>query len=367
MKIPLVNNFIWDKQVRVPVYRHSNLFNKDVYTLNVLFQIRDDYKSNLAGDSIQMLKTKQHIGNMGVNVDVSSSYNISLEKYDVLHIFNVIRAEESYKFVQNSLKQNKPYVLSTIYWNMKEYINKDVYTSSTIEWWSKLNNMRKYIILNASALLPNSEIEMQVLRKDFSANNKYFVIPNCSDWNFYSSSPDSFVSKYGLKDFILCVGRISYRKNQLALIKALKDTDYILVFIGRKSNKKYFQKCKDAANQNVFFISEIKHSELASAYAAAKVHVLPSWFETPGLASLEAGLAGCNIVTTCKGSTKEYFKQYAYYCDPSDIESIKKAVECAYKAPKTDELKECILNNYMWESAALKTLEAYRYVLNTKK
>ena len=31
---------------------------------------------------------------------------------------------------------------------------------------------------------------------------------------------------------------------------------------------------------------------LASAYAAARVFALPSWFETPGLAALEAALAG---------------------------------------------------------------------------
>ena len=33
---------------------------------------------------------------------------------------------------------------------------------------------------------------------------------------------------------------------------------------------------------------------LASAYAAARVFALPSWFETPGLAALEAALAGCS-------------------------------------------------------------------------
>jgi len=42
---------------------------------------------------------------------------------------------------------------------------------------------------------------------------------------------------------------------------------------------------------------------LASAYAACDVFVLPSMFETPGIAALEAGLAGAKIVITKYGGT----------------------------------------------------------------
>lgn len=330
--------------------------------MNVLFHIRNDYKRNLAGDSIQMLKTKEYLEKLGVKVDISCQYNINLRKYDVLHIFNIIKANESYKFVQNALSQRKPYVVSTIYWNMTDYIKNDENTSSTLEWWMKFNDMRKEILDNASALLPNSNMEMHMLKKDFNMNKKFFVIPNCSDRLFYNAKPDSFISKYRLKDFILCVGRISCRKNQLALIKALKNTNFKLVLIGPKSNREYFEMCKKEANRNVTFIGEMKHHELASAYAAAKVHVLPSWFETPGLSSLEAGLAGCNIVTTDKGSTKEYFKDMAYYCDPSNEESINKSITSAYNKTKDNRLRDYIFANYTWETAAQRTLEAYKYV-----
>ena len=53
---------------------------------------------------------------------------------------------------------------------------------------------------------------------------------------------------------------------------------------------------------------------LASAYAAARVFALPSWFETPGLAALEAGLAGCAVAITPYGSTRDYFGDLRAVC-----------------------------------------------------
>lgn len=332
--------------------------------LKVLFQSRGDYKNNVAGDSIQMLKTKEYLEKLDVSVDISSNSRISIEKYDLIHIFNLTRAKESYRFSQNAISQNKPYVLSTIYWNMIYYIKKDKNASSMYEWWAAQNELRREILKNASMLLPNSQIEMEVIKKDFMTDQKSFIIPNCSDSLFYKGRPENFISQYELKDFVLCVGRISPRKNQLSLIEALKGIDLKLVLIGPKSSEEYYGTCRMAAGDNVIFIDKMKHHELASAYAAAKVHVLPSWFETPGLSSLEAGLAGCNIVTTDKGSTKEYFKDMADYCNPSSIESISKAVIAAYNKPKGSILREYILENYTWEAAAKKTQEAYRCVLD---
>ena len=43
---------------------------------------------------------------------------------------------------------------------------------------------------------------------------------------------DQFTQRYGFKDFILCVGRIEPRKNQLNIIRALRGIKSDIVFIG---------------------------------------------------------------------------------------------------------------------------------------
>ena len=86
---------------------------------------------------------------------------------------------------------------------------------------------------------------------------------------------------------------------------------------------------------------------LRSAYAAARVHALPSWIETCGLVSLEAALAGCNVVVSTAGHELEYFRDLAYYCDPANPASIRRAVVQAIEnhdrdAPRREHLKELI-------------------------
>lgn len=334
--------------------------------MNVLFQIRNDYTAHIAGDSIQMQKTKEYLEKLGIRIDISTKYNIDLKEYDIVHIFNTIRINEPYKFAQNAMSQGKPYVLSTIYWNMINYIKNSKETNSSLEWWSKYNDLRKEILNNAAALLPNSNLEMDMLKNDFHIDKTAFIIPNGSDKFFYNANPQKFISMYGVKDFVLCVGRICHRKNQFTLINSLKNTGLKLVLIGPNSDAQYYEMCKNTADDNIIFIDQIKHYELPSAYAAAKVHVLPSWFETPGLSSLEAGLAGCNVVTTDRGSTKEYFMNMVNYCNPSSEDSINKSILDAYNKPKGDILRNHILNNYVWDIAANKTLEAYKKVLNVR-
>ena len=130
-----------------------------------------------------------------------------------------------------------------------------------------------------------------------------------------------------------------------------------------KSKLNYYNLCKKEADNDVIFMDWMNSESLASAYHAAKVHALPSWYETPGLVNLEAGLAGCNIVATDKGSTKEYLRDYAWYCDPAKTASIRRAVLDAFSAEKSPDLRNFICKNFSWEQAAEKTLRVYERVL----
>ena len=90
---------------------------------------------------------------------------------------------------------------------------------------------------------------------------------------------------------------------------------------------------------------------------------MPSYYETPGLAALEGGLEGSNVVITRIGGTREYFGELADYLNPYSIESIRKALVRAYDRPRSDKLQKRILKNFTWDLAAKKTIEAYKSVL----
>jgi glycosyltransferase involved in cell wall biosynthesis len=213
---------------------------------------------------------------------------------------------------------------------------------------------------------------MQRVFADFQLSNtqyNYFSIPNAVDvskFNYDTVKIDAELEKY--KDCILCVSRIEGRKNQLNIIRACKNLPYKFVFVGKASVnfKKYYDKCKNEASENMYFIGQIEHEKLPPLYKLAKVHILASWMETPGLSSLEAAIMRVNIVVTKKGDTEDYFKNYAFYCEPNDTDSIQKAVVAAYNASFDENLHKLIMNSYKWEDTARKTLNAYLSVYNEK-
>ena len=58
---------------------------------------------------------------------------------------------------------------------------------------------------------------------------------------------------------------------------------------------------------NTFFLGEISHDDIYPYYSKAKVHVLPSFRESPGLSTLEAAVFGVNCVVSFHGPVAEYF------------------------------------------------------------
>jgi glycosyltransferase involved in cell wall biosynthesis len=220
----------------------------------------------------------------------------------------------------------------------------------------------------AELIVPNTHAEKDLISAGFSIPEKKFeVIPNGVSERFLDADPSLFIKKYGIKDFILTVGHIGpKRKNILALVKALEKIDHPSVIIGKMLNTGETEEVQKiiSKNKSINLIDELPNDSpmLASAYAACDTFVLPSQFETPGIAALEAALAGAKIVITPYGGTKDYFKDLATYVEPASIEEIKTGIQIALGSHKSDRLKEFIKENFLWESIAKKSQQVYQKI-----
>lgn len=362
--------------------------------MKVLFQSRKTLFTAPGGDTTQIQKTKEYLEKLGVQVDISLDLTPDVSKYDIVHVFNLMRPQELYLQVKNAKKYGKKVALSTIYGPYEEYEKKarggilqkiNQFLSITqIEYlkviaravlnfeFSKgtiiylLNGhkrLQRKIISMVDVFLPNSHSEMKRVAKDFKLSEyNYVSVANAVDVNRFdydSVSVEPDIEKY--KDCVLCVSRIEGRKNQLNIIRACNNLPYKFVFIGKAGAnfKKYEEECKKEANPNMFFLGQIEHEKLPQFYKIAKVHILASWMETPGLSSLEAGVMKTNIVVTKKGDPEDYFGEYAFYCEPDNLNSIKDAVIEAHSKPFDEGLKKRIIENYKWEDTARQTYEGY--------
>jgi glycosyltransferase involved in cell wall biosynthesis len=193
-------------------------------------------------------------------------------------------------------------------------------------------------------------------------------IPHGVDRRFADGDGKAFERAFGVTDFVLCVGRFEFpRKNQLALVEALKGTGLPLVFIGGPDagHESYFEKCRAAAGPEVRFLPPMRHDDpvFRSAFHACKVLVQPALLESPGLAGLEGALGGANVATTEGGSTREYYADCAWYFSPKDPDSIREAVRAAYQAPRDGRMKSRALELFTWDKIAPAQKAAYEQVL----
>ena len=99
--------------------------------MKVLFQSRKTLYSVPGGDTTQIMKTKEYLEKLGVAVDVSLELTPDVSKYDIVHVFNLMRPQELYLQVKNAKKYEKRVALSTIYGPYEEY-EKDQFPGKII-------------------------------------------------------------------------------------------------------------------------------------------------------------------------------------------------------------------------------------------
>ena len=357
--------------------------------MNVLFISRATLYESPGGDTVQILKTAEELRKLNVNVEIGlTSDDFNYEKYDIVHFFNIIRPadilyhfkkskinvistifvdyteSELYagtflrKFITNFLGVDNAEYLKTI---VKSFSGKEKIRSKSFIYKGHYNSV-KYLYENADALLPNSNSEADRLQKKYGITNALlYKIVNSVELT------ENVVPNQKYKDAVICVGRIERRKNQLNLIKAVKELNLTCYIIGKPAinDYGYYELCKEHATKNVFFINDLPQHEIYSIMKAAKVHVLPSWFETTGLVSLEAAYYGCNIVITNKGDQMEYFQDNAFYCEPENVISIKNAILKAYQVPFNECFRKYIENQYNWKQTAEQTKKCYLELMNS--
>lgn len=357
--------------------------------MKVAFIARSSLHTSKGGDTIQIMQTARHLEKLNIKVDIRlTDEKINYKQYDLLHFFNLIRPSDIIPHIE---RQNIPFVVTPLLIDYSEYDrqyrkgisgklfrylspDQTEYFKTIARCAKRQQKLKSFsylfkghrksmetIIRKAAMLLPNSEMEYQQLVQSYSLTPPFSIIPNGIDESLFSFP----ANKQKTRNMVLCVARIEGLKNQLNLIKALNNSNFQLYIIGNAAINQmdYYMQCKKNAATNIHFINYLPQEKLIKYYGEAKVHILPSWFETCGLSTLEAAAMGCNVVITNRGYASEYCKGYAFYCDPASPSSILEAIDKASKDNNHQLFRQKILSEYTWQNAAYKTYQAYKKVL----
>lgn len=236
-------------------------------------------------------------------------------------------------------------------------------------------NWMKKLILSADLILPNSTDEALQLQEVFWANpEKIKVLYNWVDNSYFHwVDKNLFKEKYNLDNYILCVSHIEPRKNHLNLIKwflqfkknNVSDLRLVLLWDFRWNYFKYHDEVKTLINNNkdsILHLNNLKNTDelFKSAYLWAKAHLLLSSLETPWLSNIESAYAWCKLILWDCNPVKEYFKDYATYLNPKNLDEIENTIAYLINDnSSSDRQIDFIKNNYTWEKISSELLNYY--------
>ena len=312
------------------------------------------------GGEVQLLAYQKHLPALGVNVELMDPWNPRFLDHDLVHFFSCVGGSiHLCNFVK---RLGLPLVISSSLWITEE--TRHLYP---------VDEIRGQLSL-ADRIITNSEMESDTLSQVLGiARDRFASVYNGVDSVFSERPPASlFREHFGLAgEFVLNVGNIEARKNQLVLAQAMRSLpDHKLVLIGHVRDPDYLEQTVAAGLPGqVIYLGPLPHDSelLRSAYQACTTFCLPSTLETPGLAALEAAVQGCSLVITEVGSTREYFGAAARYVVPQDPTSVQQglsqALQSRARGVPAGLDAAAFLQTYAWSQVTTKLKEIYASVL----
>lgn len=231
----------------------------------------------------------------------------------------------------------------------------------------------KYALNSSDLIVSISQYtKHQILdRFDVDPNKIKVVYQTChSVFKKLKESINSNRNQVGSGDYLLMVGTIEERKNALTLIKAIANSDYKVVLVGRhtsyaESVKHYIQ--EHGLGRQVQLISDITMQELIKYYQRAKMLVYTSVVEGFGIPLIEAGFAGLPIICHHQGVFREAAGPHSFYADMEDIGALRKAIDLLWNdedgllSMSNDGLR--YVEKFEDDVIASKVMELYNYLI----
>ena len=182
--------------------------------------------------------------------------------------------------------------------------------------------------------------------------------------------------RFGLeRDYVLFVSTIEPRKNVPTLLSAFQqlldhyhpEVDLALAGAsGWLTDEVYGLVGRLGLTGRVHFLGRVSDEELVWLYNAARMLVLPSFYEGFGLPPLEAMACGTPVIVSNVSSLPEIVGDAALLFDPTDVGELTVAM---WRLLSDEPLRSELVGKgfkraacFSWERAARETLELYRRV-----
>lgn len=297
-----------------------------------------------------------------------------LSGFDLVHLTNIDRPVDTYASFLSAARAGKPIFLSPIHhsyteiqryelegrygmfrllsrildFDRREYLRSFARSKRYPELLSLtsrmirrgMRNSQRAILAGVDRILVLTEKEKNDILRDFGtlAEERFLQIPN----GFEGEKGSRLETR--VRDLDVCVvGRIEARKNQVVVLRVLEQLGLSGIFVGRENpnHRSYCRTFKNMiARSSSRHFAGLPHEEILRIMRRSRVHVSASWCEVSSLVDLEAFHAGCQVVSSQCGGTREILGESAQYVDPGSDKCIQEAIMRAMEQSRLAEQRQ---------------------------
>lgn len=380
--------------------------------MRIAYPMRVDALRKAGGDVLQVRRYIEEGARAGddggplFTGELMCDMRAGFKGFDLVHLTNLDRPADTWKAMRIAQGEGKPIVLSTIHHSYEEIerferlgrggvvgvisgrlgfyglehlrglvrsVRDPGLLAPVAEVMRRgMKEAQREILAASQRVLLLSEHEREALVNDVGAvpEEKLVLLRNGMDEVTAHKENDAQASveeSGATRDVDVCVvGRIEARKNQLSILRALGGLGVRAVFLGamnpnhREHGRRFLHEVEATGCQ---WVGAASHEETLGWMRRARVHVSASWFEVASLVDLEAHAAGCVVVASECGGTREVLGERAEYVDPASAESLRRAIVRALERSRARQIRENI-SLPTWRDVARQLAGIYREVLD---
>ncbi len=222
-------------------------------------------------------------------------------------------------------------------------------------WAKPLKNFQKVVCVSEF-------VRQDLIARGFSPN-KLVTVPNGIDM-----PPEMAISD---DNFILFVGRLVGTKGIPYLLKAMKTVDSKLIICGGGPDKDKLERLtgKLGLKNKVKFPGRVSEEEKLKLFSSCSLFVLPSIYESFGIAAAEAMSYGKPVIASNVGGLPEVVGDGGLLANPKDPDDLSKQITCLLNDPEKrkfmgNKAKE-LASGYTWDRSTELMENVYKEIFIT--
>lgn len=318
------------------------------------------------GFEMQMISAMDAVKDLNVNIAQLDFWSLNKD-YNIIHLWGF--SNKHYDVIEWAKRGNKRIVVSGLLHSARF---RHVLSSRLPRRFNAYTPLREMLKMVDELVVVSQNQKMHLVANYRVNPAKVSIIPNIVDDAFFAEENNGVELNLPCSNYVLTVGNICTRKNQLLLANVCAQLNVPLVIVGDvlPGEENYGQLLRECVERHDFihWIGALKPAspELVSIFKSSIVFALPSFSETQPISALEAIAVNKPLLLADVEYARQDIFKHAVLVRPSSADSIKTGVLGALNMASAGMSRSDLIGSYTRHTVGQSYLDVYCRALSSQ-